>query len=78
MYPFLFAGSRGVCGKEVAGRIISRKVTWFLQAVLITIAILAGAAAPGRNKAGGPGSTPAVSSCTPLFTESSTFFCPDR
>lgn len=78
MYPFLFAGTRGVYGKEAAARIISRRVSWFLQAVLLTIGILAGAAVTCADEAGGPGSTPAVFSCTALPTGSSTFFCPDR
>ncbi|OPX73635.1 MAG: hypothetical protein A4E40_00182 [Methanoregulaceae archaeon PtaU1.Bin059] len=78
MYPFFIAGARGVCGKEAAGRIIPRKVTWFLHAVLITIGILAGAAVSCNEEEGGPGSTATQPSCIPLPMEPSLFFCPDR
>ncbi len=78
MYPFFIAGARGVCGKEAGGRIIPRKVTWFLRAVLITIGILAGAAVSCTEEEGGTGSTAPLPSCTPLHTEPSLFFCPDR
>ncbi|HOT03562.1 MAG TPA: hypothetical protein PK069_05230 [Methanolinea sp.] len=78
MYPFLIAGAHGVCGKRAAGRIIPRKVTWFLHAVLITIGTLAGAAVSCKDEWGGPGRTPTVPSRTPLPMEPSTIFCPDR
>ena len=53
MYPFLLAGSCGILTNGAAGRSISRRVAAFLQAVVVTIGILLGAAVTGPDDAEG-------------------------
>jgi len=55
MYHLILAGSCGICRNGATGRSISRRVAAFLQAVVVTIGILLGAAVAGPDDAEGTG-----------------------